>query len=380
MPFRRGTPVPGFTNAALTGPYTLAAGITTYTLLTPNGNTPDISDLSSPKYHHHPCGILTPNKFFGLFSASGTNEDAGGQFITGVSMNKDGSNISAPFMVFPPQSTWNGTGASTPLGGRVSYTRCKAVLNGTTYLTIATDDIVSGGRQGAALSAVQVNDDGSVGSPFLISTQTYTAQGGVATIPYDPVLGPPLYAIAKLYGRFGGSQPGTVASDWQAFTTQGGDTFTEPTTKALNSSNYYFARFWRKTTGTNQSVFWVQTSTDGGNNWTVLTPTNIPNSGSASWIGDVSATRSCFAFNPQDGATNRDPLALLTFNRQTGNPLAVNAIRQGLTQTPIYAGTNKLGGAQYPSFDADTSNIYVLASEQKETMRVTLIPLTSLPP
>lgn len=375
-----GTPIPGWTNAALMGPYPLISGLTNYTILTPNGASPVLSDLYSIRYHHHACTILTTNKSFIFYSCSGTNEDAGGQFVCGSFINKDGSGLSAPFVTMPPQSTWNGTGPSTPLGSRVSYPRCAVHYAGIDYVTMAVDDIVSGGRQGAALTACQVNDDGTIGSLFRISPVDYIPQTGFDPIPYDPILGPPLYAQSKLYGRFGGSQPGTIPSDWNAFLSQGGNVFTEPTTKALNAFGNYFVRFWRLTSGSGSGAFfWSQISYDGGDTWTAAIITTIPNSGSASWIGDISATRSCFSFNPQNGATDRDPLAVLIFNRITGNSFVINAIRQGVSPNPIYPGTNKSGGAQYPYFAADSINMWVGYDTQKETVFLTPVPISGLP-
>lgn len=375
----RGDPRPAWTGDALTGPYSAASGMTHFSALAPSGSAPTQGDLLSHRYHHHVAVGLTSSRVWVACSSSGTNEDAGGQMVVACSMPKNGSSFSAPTLIVSAQSTWSGAGASSENLSRVAYPRSTIVYGGVTYLISAIDTFSTGGRNGSALVACELRDDGEIGTLIRISTPTYDPLNGIDAIPYDATLGPPLYATARLFGTWGGSQPAAaVATDWVGFATQDGDEFAEPTTFSVNASGSYLYRFWRKTSGSNTGFWWIDTSIDYGETWSRLSMSLIPNSPSAGYIGRVSATRAILLFNPRALTTDRDPLAALIYNPTTGKPLGLYAIRQGLSGTPTYAGTNKSGGAAYPGFAADATDVWIGYSMQKESIGVTRLPLSSI--
>ena len=83
--------------------------------------------------------------------------------------------------------------------------------------------------------------------------------------------------------------------------------------------------------------------------------------------------------NPVDNGTLRDPLYLATFSRTTGKLKAVSAIRQGVSDVPVYPGDGKGGGASYPGAVVVGTNLHVSYSLQKESVGHTRIPLSSIP-
>lgn len=369
-------------NNALSGPYTLAPGLTNYTILTPDGTTPTESSLTSHRYHHH-TRIATHNgRVWVAFSSAGTNEGASGEMVVAKSSGDDGATWSSPLLVVPAQSTFTEAGPSTPAGSRISYPRSFVKYNGDLYLVSAIDDVLGANNNiGAALVATKCNDDGSMGPLFRISTETYTPQSGFSEIGYDATLGPSLFASTALYGVWGGSTPNNAASSWIGWKSQSGETYVEPTTIDLNESGTSLLRLWRKAsvTSSTSTVLWSQRSIDSGTTWTPLIATGIPNNPSATAGIRLSDGRIALVGNPWNmSSVNRDPLYLAIFNGTTGLIEHIYAVRQGLSGIPTYAGTSKGGGAQYPGIAYDGTNLWISYSIAKESIGVTKIPLSGL--
>lgn len=368
-------------NGDLTNGYITVPNVTNYTVLDPDGQTPTEASLATHRYRHHVAVGLTADKVWVAFSSSGTNEDAAGQMVAGASMDKIGSSFAAPVSLLPPQSAWSGTGTYTA-GTRIAMPRCFVTSGGSLYLVSAVEDInADRKREGAALIATECKNDGTAGTPVRISAAAYTAANGVSTINYDGTLAAAIYAEAKLYGVWGGSDVGVAnQSDWIGNISEGGFTFTEPVTVRIdaNDANDLY-QLWRKTSG-DTSRWWGRRSLDGGVTWSTLAETLFPNAPSAGCGLRLSDGRVVFVFNPRNrtsGGSTRDPLLMAVFT-STMQPRRLYAVRTGLTPSPTYAGINKDGGAAYPGIAADATNIWVGYSIHKESIGCSKILLASL--
>lgn len=375
---------PDWVKNALNGNYTLLTSQTNYTILDPSGATPTEGDLTTHKFHHHTqIAVDGGGRIWDMFSSGGTNEDAGGQQTAIVSSNDGGTTWSAAAVVCPSQSTFSGTGASYQVGSRISYPRAFVTYAGNLYAVAAVDGVLgSNSLTGDALVACKCNTDGTLGAVFRISSAAYTAQDGKADIAYDGTLGPPIYALAKLYGTWGGSSPGNTSSDWLGWYAKDGENWVEPATINLNAVGTSLFRFWRRTTNTTR-WWWGQKSTDSGASWDTLRALNIPNDPSAGAALRLTDGRLAFVFNPiNNGAVGRDPLAIALFDPTTGlvSTSSIRAIRQGLTNNPVYAGTNKAGGAQYPGVFQNGDDLWISYDIHKETVAATKLSIaTNLP-
>lgn len=362
--------------AQLTGAtYTLAPGKTDYTLLTPTGATPIAGDLATHRYHHHTQTIDYAGRQWVAFSSALNNEDATGQLSVVMSSTDGGSTWTAPVAAVPSQETMDDTITST---GRQCQPNSFQVYGGNLYLITA---VLNGFNSiGHAMLATLCNSDGSVGTPFLIANLvSYIPRSTFPTYTYDATLGPPLLALANLTGTWGGSQPGQPDVGFQGWTSQGGsaETFAEPMTVPMDDTGLNLARYWRRIGGTNRiQYWWSQLSADGGQTWTSLAPSDIPNNPSAGAVMRLPDGRVALVTNAQ--GVKRDPLVLALFNGTTGALQSVYAVRQGLTADPVYAGTNKSAGAQYPGISFDGTNLWVSYSVAKENVAVSKIPLAGL--
>lgn len=369
---------------ATSGPYTLVTGATNTIVLTPNGLTPTEADLQSHKYHHHNrvAANVAGTRIWTGASSSGTNEDASGQMTVVMSSTDGGLTWSAPTAAIPPQSTFTGTGASNVAGTRISYPRDFEIYGGKLYLVGAIDDEIGSTSfpTGSALLAIECKDDGSIGTPFLISTATYTPQATFPSYNYDPVLGPPLLVLSNNYGTWGGSYPGNQPSEWLGYIWQSGNVWTEPATINLYSTGNILYRLTRQVTGSNQGVLFGQISGDNGGSWGSPLATTLPNSPSAVAMLRLTDGRVVVVGNPINGAVARDPLYIAVFNAGTGNILSAPlAIRQGLSGIPVYPGTNKGGGAQYPGLWQMGDTLLISYDVAKETTWFTSVSISNIP-
>ncbi|NEU14711.1 hypothetical protein G3T14_21770 [Methylobacterium sp. BTF04] len=364
---------------ATTGPYTLAPGVAHYTVTTPSGAAVTQADLSSHRYHHHVAPGLLGARKFAAYSSGALAEDASGQMVVVKSTTDLAAGFGSAQVAVPPQSTFDLTNTTQPDGSRFSYPRAFVTYAANLYIVSAID-----GRSGAsfptglALVANLCNADGSLGPLFRVSQDAFTPLSGFADIPYDAVLGPPLFALANLYGTWGGSVKfNTKDSSWLGWLFYGGMNLTE---LATYDNGTFMERLWRSTE-TDGSKLWVwsQRSYDGGKSWFAPQKSSIPSCGAPVGVAKLPSGKIALVGNPQDGVTNRDPLYLSIHDGTTGAQTALYAIRQGITQTPTYAGAGKIGGAAYAARPVtDGTNLYVAYSLQKESVGMTAIPLAGL--
>jgi hypothetical protein len=368
-----------------TGPYTVVSGITNINVLTPNGEEPLENDLFTHRYHHHTRISYHNNVTYLAFTSCGLNEgDDGMQTALCVSTN-DGITWSSPIQVVPSQSTWS-TNYGTP-GARIAYVRNFTTYQGTNYLISAVDYYTDGSAHYAplALIACAVNPDATIGPLFLISTNTYTATNGAATIDYDATLGPPLLADSIIYGMWGGGNDGTPMA-WKGFllgTNDGGSVlFTEPSTFSADGGTDNLYRLWRVFGGSSTSpasLYLVNQnySTDGGATWNNPVPTEIPNSPSETTGLRLSDGRFAIFGNPKNLSTpdGRDPLFVALTAPNSTEITNVWAIRQGIGTVETYPGFSKYGGASYVSAVQVGSNLFVGYSIHKESIGFSRFPI-----
>lgn len=365
------------------GPYTVASTLTSTTVFFPNGETPTENDLATHRYSHHTRIWNYQGTTWLAFSSSGTNEsDSGTQTVISHSTDH-GLTWSAPGLVVPSQSAWNAPGAVE--GIRMVFPRNFQLYDGTNYLVTAVDEYNANIHAfGIALFACPVYTDGTIGSLFRISTNSYTPKDGASFVEYNSILGPPLMAYSKVYGCWGNS--GADASgenlEWMSSFYQYDPITilqTEPNTFSVDGSETNLYRIWRGVSSyspecSNCPLFlWQQRSTNSGVNWsTNELQTAIPNTPSESVGRRLSTGQYVIVGNPQmyvQGVSIwRDPLFMAISEPGTTTITNVTAIRQGLTGTPTYAGNFKGGGAQYPDCQQVGNYLYVSYSMQKESI------------
>jgi len=357
---------------------TEAPGLTNYTVGAPSGAAPTEGDLASHRYRHHTAVAEHNGRVWVANSSAGTNEGAGGQMTVVANSLTGVVSFSAPILVIPPQSAFSGTGAALVPGTRVTYPSCFAKHGGKLYLIGAIDEFSATGALGdtigIALVARECNDDGTVGPLFRISTEAYTPASGVSAIAYDPVLGPPLLAIAKLYGQWGGSHPDETQVSWTMWAKQGSAIYAEPTTIDVNGDGTYMIRLWRRLTAPDHH-FWVQYSEDGGATWSAIRETDIPNAPSTAFALRLADGRIALVGNMN---SDRDPLYLALFDGPELVRSDLYYVRQGVPTEPTYPGEYKGGGASYASLYLGATDLWVSYSIAKETIGVTRIPLAGL--
>lgn len=372
---------------AQTGAYSLASGLTNYTVDTPDGTVPAYSNPASFRYHHHTKVAVVGGRVWVAYSGAASGEEQTGQVTEINSSANSWSTSTGPLVVVPPQTLpFQLSGVGDVNGSRISYPRTFVSYGGNLYLVAAVDQVAQGVTGAAsfqaavALVAVQCNTDGSIGAPFLVSPVGYAPQSGVTSIAYSATLGPPLFAIANLNGTWGGSAPGQPASSWLGWVMQGGGQFTEPATLLLTSDGLTLLRIWRKNNANNTGWLYVNKSTDGGRTWSKILRTNIPSAGTETTGLILADGRIVLIGNPQQvsGGTQRDPLYIATFNGATGKANGVLAVRQGLANTPTYP-NGSTGGAQYPGVASDGTTLYISYSITKQSIGLTTIPIASLP-
>jgi hypothetical protein len=369
------TVVPFTWPASNTGPYTLAANMTSIVAFAPSAITSDETNLLSHKYHHHTRISAHQNAIYLAFSSNRTNEWDGGMQCGMVVSTNHGLNWSLPISIVPSQSVWTNSPVGSLPGSRYSYPRNFTLYNGTNYLVCAIDDVVGiGYEQGAALVARAVYPNGTVGSLFRITTNTYTPIDGKTAIDYDSTLGPPLLTDSKLFGCWGGSfaWDSTVASEWIGWLFSDPRGWTEPNTFSVDGSATNFYRIWREVTDSvveNEYFLWQQQSTNTGSSWSTPVITEVPNNPSEIAGIRLSTGQYALVGNPKiylDQSMNRDPLYLAISAPNSTTITNVTAIVQGSTQQPIFPSTSKAGQAQYPSLCQNGNYIYVGYSIRKE--------------
>jgi hypothetical protein len=366
-----------------TGPYTQATGTTNYTIDQPDGTTPSYSDIESFYYHHHTRVAVFGGRVWVAYSGAASSEEQGGMVTEINSATAPWTTPYGPQIAVPPQSLpFQLTGIGDVAGTRVSYPRTFLTYGGNLYLIAAVDGMntvgsASGPQQGEALVAVLCNSNGTLGTPFLISSATYTPLSGVSTIPYNATLGPALMAAQAPFGTWGGSAPGQPASLWQGWQTLGGDIFVEPSTMTLNASGSSLLRLWRKTNGNMANWVYTATSSDGGRSWTNPVRTNISSPITETTGLQLGAAQDNDIVVIGNPTPSRDPLYVATFSPTTGAACGVLTVRSGLPETPTYA-NGQTGSEAYPGVASDGTSLYVTYSQAKQVIYMTTVPLANL--
>lgn len=363
------------------GPYTLTANMRSNVVFFPNSLPASENAIETHKYHHHTRIWWDDGMTWIAFSSGATNEADGGlQSAMCWSTNAGMSWSYPPTQIVPSQSTFLGTNNIFPT--RWTYPRNFQKYNGTNYLVCAVDqlDDYGGGahERGVALLARALHMDGTVGALFRISSATVTNMDGKITPDYDANLGPPLMEYSKIYGCWGGSNPNRLASEWTGWIivyTPEVMFFDEPNTVSADGSTTNLYRIWREAGGTMDQLHyvWQQMSTNGGLTWPAdPVQTQVPNNPSETVVRRLSDGRTVLVGNALwygvvgGGLTNRDPLYLAITEPNTTTITNVTALRQFVSPFPVYPGSNRSGGAQYPDLIQVSNYMYISYSVTKE--------------
>lgn len=374
-------PFPGLDwgSIPLDGTYSFAPGLTNYAVDGPNGATATYSDLATLRYHHHTRVAVGSNgRVWVAYSGGLDSEDGSGQITEVRSSTDNWTTSTAQTIVTPSQSTPDD---SHHPDIRITYPRAFVKYNGDLYLVSAVDQKTSYGGNtdeiGLALLAVKCNPDGTIGSPFLISAETYTPLATFPSYTYDPTLGPPLFLQANLFGTWGGSCPFQAPSSWTGYTTNGGAVFVEPSTITVSQDGQRLYRLWRRVNGSPTNLMYYSFSANLGSTWSPVIATNLPNAPSETTILKLANGNIAVVGNNQGDGVWRDPLYLAIFDGKTGYIRSVNAVRQGLSGVPTYP-NGQTGGAQYPGIWEDNGTLYISYSIAKQQIGMTTIPSNSL--
>ena len=379
-------------STATSGPYTQAPSVTTYEVDQPDGTTPSFSDLSSLRYHHHTrVAVDSGGRVWVAYSGNLTVESQGGIATLINSSANNWSTSTGPIEVIAPPDA-NSTTCNTAYNS--SYPRAFVTYQGQLYIVAAIDNYAnvcgSSNETGLALVAAACNSNGTIGTPFLISTATYTPTSGYPSYTYNSTLGPSLFALANTFGTWGGSAPGYTASAWTGYVSNASCIFTEPSaaTQAIGTNPNVLFRLWRYISGgsCNSSVVYYSVSANSGSTWSNPVPSNIPNEPSETTViklanGHIAVVGNALDISSYTDA--RDPLYLAIFDGTTGVLRNIYYVVQGLSG-PTYnegvtCGVNsKPCGAGYPGVWESNGTLWISFSENKQTIWVASVPSTSL--
>jgi hypothetical protein len=323
----------------------------------PDGTSPSQGSPLSHRYRHHVAigRRSSTNQLWIGHSSGADGEDQPGQQLHVEYSNDDGATWSAPIVAVGslPGGAAAFGGAQGEFGAVINYARCFVEYNDTLYVVGACEANTSSGLNGIALLARACNSNGSLGPLFRIDTSGPGFSGAPA---YDSALGPPLFALANVFGVFGGSAPSTVGStatwsSWQAISGDSANTWlVSQSTASVDGSPSNLVRLHRcnRTSYSPElTVFWSSRSYDGGVTWTHPTPTDVPNQPSTPCVLRLTDGRFAVLGNAQDYATGiRRRLSMMLFDAD-GVGRAAYTVRSGVGSVPKYAGTAKNGGPSY---------------------------------
>lgn len=368
------------TSVSNSGPYTVASGVSNYLIASPSGGAILEGSPTTHQYHHHTRISWDDPTIAVACSSAYTNEaDSGMQTHIYFSTNM-GVNWSAATVVVPSQSIWtNVPYGSTTIGQRISYPRDFQTHSGTNWLVCAVDHYYTTAYRevGDALFACAVFTNQTIGTLYRISTNDYYQSNGYpAVLPdFNQPLSDLLMSNTIVFGHWGGRSnvaPTTVWNHWVDYT--GINVFVEPTTFSADGSRANLHRLWRS--GLMSDRLHQSFSRDSGATWTQINICQVPNAPTASTALRLSDGRFCIVTNPKDTTgQDRDPLFMALTGVNSMTVTNVLAIRQGLVQTPTYAGWGKHGGASYASAVQAGTNLLVAYSLQKESLGFSVVPI-----
>lgn len=371
------------------GPYSLISNITNIDVLIPTNEAIE-NDLSTHSYNHHTRIMQSSGgTTFIAFSSGGSNENWAGTQVAMCYSTNFGNTWSSPMQVVPSQSTWSNNYDLDY--ARIALPRTFLTYSGTNYLISGVDENTAHAGyyiHGLCLIACALNDNGTIGPLFRITTNSYSAIDGKASISYDATLGPPLYAMTGGtwpwgIGTWGGGNDG-AATPWNSFYWDATSEILvdEPNVFQADDSGTNLYSIWRADAGStaNTHVSYQMTSTNSGRTWSgIVMPTTIPNGPSETFGMRLSNGRFAFLGNPENSVSDaRDPLYFAITAPNSTNINEVYSIRQGLSSTPTYAGFSKYGGASYVSAAQVGNSIFVAYSIHKESIGFSKFPIPGM--
>jgi hypothetical protein len=350
----------------------------------PSGATPVVTDLTTHQYRHAlRIAAHHGRRWVAYFDNQNIETDAG-LGVVALSSTDGWQTQTALAWAVPPQSDWlpNGQVSVPNTTYRGVVDRQFTVYQNRLFLICAIDQSSPGTE--LAVVAVEMMDDGSIGTPFLVTPWAYTANTGYPSYSYDPILGPPLRATVDVYGQYGnGNAYGSGDADPGAWT-QSGTTLCERGAVPLDAAGNNIAFIGRVCVGNAGSVSYVSTSSDAGATLTPYVPTGIPAGGSPVTGVRLSDGRIVTVGNPWP---NRQSLYIAVWN-STGQTL--QSLRSLIndnappapytTFAPIYPAVGKSGGPSYPGVwvDEPSGLLLISVSYGKESVVAMSVPLANL--
>lgn len=366
---------PTIWGGALTGNYTALSGVgqTFVTTWSPTA-------INDKAYNHHPFIIEHGGAIHLIYSTGNTDEDASGQWCRYQKSTDGGATFSTPIELLEPQDAVGGYAASR----RVTNPTKLIVVDSELYAIIDVLDMASGAgsaRTGIGILAIKINSDATFDTPFWIlnragTTSAPTPKSGYPSYSFNTLKGSKIIN-AMLNSENAPTWMEGVPNDNPLYTnkTYLGVGLVEPTSVKL--PNGLYMKLWRILNSTAKKI--AQYSLDGIN-WGGLNVTNIPDWSAGSRSDLLKCTDGRIVLVGNNGTvTNRTPL----FYAQSADGLEFKSANifniDTETTGPVYAGTFKTTGVQYPHLtQLANDKIAVAYSVNKEDIRVSIFDLPTL--
>jgi hypothetical protein len=213
--------------------------------------------------------------------------------------------------------------------------------------------------------ATLVNADGTMGATVRISPSSYSQVDSKPLIDYDAFLSSRLFAYADVFGMHGGSAPDEVQSDWHGWDDDGITTTIEISTAQVGDDPERLVRLMRSFPIDAYNAVCMNRSEDAGATRDFIRRTNVPNAPSVTRI--LRLTDGRYAICGNHGSTRQEIYLALT-GVDSLKVASVHSIISGVSDTPVYAGTGKNGGAAYMDLVQRGNYLYVSYSIRKESI------------
>ena len=331
------------------------------------------SEVRGDTYHHHPAIAHYNGILYASWSSSFRDEDAPGQHIWYTfTTDKTNKNWEKSQVLFPHQDSIKARGnpgrAMIPLGF------CKI---GEEIYAIAEvfDWTADEKREGKGRLARSVNTHEELGEIFWLISDPPAPKPGFPT--YKDATNPEIMEIAGEINVWLSEPFNSPAWDFKNNTSEpladDGHQMCEMT-KAVELSDTVYMRMYRDCDGRLRN--YIQLSRDQGKTWDKPSATNIPDSNSKTYLGQLPDSQIFMINNAIDKIWQRDPLSISLINDRnefywTGN------IKYDAPEIR-FKGAHKGPGFQYPSAVITSEYLWVVYSVGKEDIEVARIPLSSL--
>jgi hypothetical protein len=358
----------------------MANVLKTNILLYPVGGTPTEGDISTHGYHHVAMHISDPrsSRLHMTVTSGGPPEDAGGQTQAYLYTDDAGTNWSSPVLIFPHPDVLYPTNLVQfrPIGAHASWPAGWYWDSNQLFVTEWITTLEGGYEEDSTSSAIfarEVFTNGTFGTIYRITTNSFTPKSGRLNPTYSADLNARLLPRIRVFSPWGGTHPGaTNLAQWVnfgAFVQHDGLPGYELKTWSRDGSTNNLIQLVRYDQDQRQHA---RVSTNAGQSWSRTFPTGLPSGSSVdlngiSWmwgdrrwdgghlvIGNWGMTRS----NLYLAMLSSDLRVTNVMNIQTGIP-AGSRIADG-------AG-GKGGGVAYPWATLGSNNILTVTYSFQKT-------------